>query len=135
MSFTATQTAQTPAAGLDLRKILLLDAATGLGMGLLLILAAGALSPLLGLPQGFIFWAGIALLPCAALMALTSQLGSAPKPPIAMTWIVIVGNVAWITASVLCVTVWFSPTQLGALFVGAQAAVVAVLAVLELRAR
>ena len=135
MSLTATQTSHVPAPGLSLRKILLLDAAIGLGMGLLLIVAAGALSALLGLPKGLIFWAGVALLPCAALMVLTSRLGTSNNPPALMTWLVILGNAAWVVASILSITLWFSPTLLGALFVSAQAVVVAALAMFEYRAR
>lgn len=135
MSLTATQTSLAPASGISLRKILLLDAAIGLGMGLLLIVAAGALSALLGLPKSFIFWAGVALFPCAALMVLTSRLGTSHNPPALMTWLVILGNAAWVVASILSITLWFSPTLLGALFVSAQAVVVAALAVFEYQAR
>jgi hypothetical protein len=135
MSLTATQTSLAPDSGLSLRKILLIDAAMCLGMGLLLMAASGALSTLLGLPKSFIFWAGAALLPCAALMVLASRLGASRNPPALMTWLVILGNAAWVVASVLSITLWFSPTLLGALFVSAQAIVVTVLAVFEYRAR
>jgi hypothetical protein len=134
MTLTATQTTASQASNPSLRKILLLDAATCLGMGLFLTVTAGFLSEYLGLPETFLFWAGIALLPCSALMVVTSRLGTSRNPPALLTWLVILGNAAWVVASVLTITLWFSPTLLGTLFVGAQAAVVAGLAALEYRA-
>lgn len=134
MSLTATQIALAPVSGLILRKILLLDAVTCLGMWLLQMVAADALSGLLGSPKNFIFWAGVATLPCAALMVFASRLGSSRNLPAMMTWVVILGNAAWLVASVLSITTWFTPTLLGIVFVSAHAIVVVVLAVLEYRA-
>jgi hypothetical protein len=115
------------------RKILLLDALTCAVMGLLLVSVADILSGLLGLPKGFIFWAGLILFPCAALMWFTSRFGTKPNPPGPLLWIVILGNVAWLIASVLTVTTWFNPTGFGLAFVAFQAVVVVVLAALEYR--
>ena len=63
MSLSAPETAIAPASDLGRRKILLFDAAIGLGMGLPLMEASDALSELSGFPKSFIFWAGVVLLP------------------------------------------------------------------------
>jgi len=51
-----------------LRRALLLDSAASGTMGLLLLLAAGALQPMLGLPLGLLRWTGVVLIPFAALL-------------------------------------------------------------------
>ena len=104
-------------------------------MGLLLVSSAGVLSPWLGLPKDFVFGAGIALLMFFVLLWLASRAGGGAKPPVFATWLVILGNSAWVAASVLTITLWFSPTLLGAAFVSFQALVVLVLTVLEYRGR
>jgi hypothetical protein len=116
-----------------LRKVLLLDAITCVAMGLLLIAAAAELARMLGLPEGFLWWAGVALLPCAALMGFTSRVGAQTKPPGWLVWLVILGNLAWVVASLLTVAVWFTPTALGAAFVLGQAIAVMALAAMEYR--
>lgn len=135
MTLTATHTPTTQNFGLGVRQILLLDALTGLAMGLLLVASAGVLSAWLGLPKDFIFGAGIALLLFFVMLWLASRVGVGAKPPVFVTWLVIVGNAAWVVASVLTIALWFSPTLLGALFVGFQALVVLVLTVMEYRGR
>jgi hypothetical protein len=135
MTMTATQTQPSQTFGLGIRKILLLDALTGLAMGLLLVATAGFLSTLLGLPKDFVFAAGVALLLFFVMLFLASRAGTGTKPPVLVTWLVIVGNMAWVAASVLTITLWFSPTLLGELFVCFQALVVLVLTVLEYRGR
>ncbi|MFZ6653746.1 hypothetical protein [Undibacterium sp. TJN19] len=119
--------------GLNPRTIFLFDALTCLAMGILLVAAAGVLSGLLGLPKNFIFMAGLALFPCAALMWFTSRAGTQEHPPAALSWLVIIGNVGWVIASILAIEVWFDATVLGMIFVAAQALVVVTLAVLEYR--
>jgi hypothetical protein len=115
------------------RKILLLDAVTGLLMGIALIAGKGWLAPYLGLPESFIGSAGWVLIPCMAMIGFISRAGSASNPPSAMVWITILGNVVWVVASLLAATVWFDPTGLGTAFILFQAAVVAGFAVLEYR--
>jgi len=114
---------------LSLRAVLAIDAGTCLAMGLLLVAAAAPLAGLLGLPEPLLFWAGMLLFPCAALMAGTAAMR---PPPAALAWLVIAGNAAWVLASVgvLLVT---APNFLGTAFVLAQAAVVLVLLVVERR--
>jgi hypothetical protein len=135
MTMTATQTQPSQTFGLGIRKILLLDALTGLAMGLLLVTSAAVLSPWLGLPQGFVFGAGVAVLLFFVMLWLASRAGTGIKPPVLVTWLVILGNTAWVVASVLTIALWFSPTLLGVAFVSFQALVVLVLTVMEYRGR
>ncbi|PXX37857.1 hypothetical protein [Undibacterium pigrum] len=121
------------APALSLRTILALDALTGLAMGLLLVAAAGLLSGLLGLPRDFLFMAGASLFPVAALVGFTSRAGSDKKPPAFLVWVVILGNLGWVIASILTMEVWFEPTVLGFVFVSVQAVVVLAFSVLEYR--
>lgn len=130
---TATHTLSSQSPKSFLRKVLLLDAATCLAMGALLIATASWLAGWLGLPRQFIFGAGVALLPCALLMWFASRAGDGASPPAWLSWIVIAGNVGWVAASVLTIAVLFNPTALGVAFVAAQAIVVLVIAALEYR--
>jgi len=110
-----------------LRRALWADAATCLPMGALLALAAGPLAKLLALPEPLLFWAGIALFPCAAFMAWLACQGRVSVPG---AWLVILGNAAWIAGSVLVLAL-LAPNAFGTVFVIGQAIVVAVLAALE----
>ena len=118
-----------PAAAPSLRWVLGLDAATCFAMGVLLVVGATPLASLLALPRELLFWAGIVLFPCAALMIGTAAL---PRPLPALVWLVIVGNAAWVIAS-LGVLFALQPNALGILFVLVQAAAVAGLLVFERR--
>jgi hypothetical protein len=106
-----------------LRRTLMVDAATCAAMGTLLVFYSAPLSGLLGLPATLLFYAGVALFPCAVLMLVA--MGSR-----ALAWLVVAGNAAWILGSV-AVLLLTSPTALGYAFVIAQAIAVAVLAELE----
>lgn len=121
--------ANTALRGFTLKQLLIVDALTCLITGVLLVAAANPLAALLGLPQSLLFYAGIVLFPCAALMA-----GAARTQARGLVWIVILGNFAWALASV-AVAVTFTLTAIGMVFVLVQAAVVAGLGWLELRAR
>lgn len=114
---------------LSLRRFLLVDAATCLAMGLLLALGAGPVGEITGLPAGLLLYAGIALLPIAAFMAVAAI----PRTVSALAaWVVILGNAGWVAGSVaLLVTGWVAPNALGVAFVLGQALAVAVLAKLE----
>ena len=112
-----------------LRRALLLDAAASGTMGVLLALAAGALQPLLGLPEGLLRWVGIFLIPFA-LFLVTSALRA--HTPSGVVMMIVVGNVLWVLASVaLVLSKAFAPTAIGTVFVLAQAVAVAVFAHLE----
>ena len=112
-----------------LRWILLADAATCVAMGLVLALAAHALSGPLNLPVPLLQYSGLALLPIAAYIAWVATRKNPPSVGVAL---VIAGNALWIAASVaLLVSGWVSPSPLGSVFLIAQALAVALLDVLE----
>ncbi|HKC45074.1 MAG TPA: hypothetical protein VKC64_14690 [Burkholderiales bacterium] len=112
-----------------LRRVVLVDAATCVAMGLLLSLAANMLAPLLELPVLLLEYAGLSLLPIAAFMAWVATRGNLPRLGV---WVIIAGNAAWVAGSaLLVVSDWASPNLLGYGFVVAQAATVALLAGLE----
>src|SRR5262249_60388502 len=109
--------------------ILNVDAITCLAFGALLVFAAAPLATLLGLPQALLFWAGVVLFPSAALMLL-----AASKPSTTLVRMVMLGNVAWVLASVMLVFA-LEPNALGVAFLLVQAAAVTVLLALEWRLR
>lgn len=95
----------------------------------LLALAAGGLADLLGVPAGLPRWAGIALLPFAALLAFLATRERLARP---VVWAVIAANLVWAVDSILLLFVgWIEPTVPGVAFIVAQAAVVAVFAELQ----
>lgn len=113
---------------LSLRPLVAIDAATCAVMGLALDLAAAPLAALTGLPAALLVAAGLSLLPIALFMALVAW-----RPHPAAVRLVVLGNAAWVAASLLLVvpTGWVAPTALGIAFVLAQALAVTVLALLE----
>lgn len=112
-----------------LRRVLWIDAASCVLMGLGLILFASPLAVLLELPAQQINEAGILLLPCAAFVG---YLAAKPVPPRAGVWVVIALNVLWSVESIaLLFTAWVSPNSLGVSFIAGQALLVALLAELE----
>jgi hypothetical protein len=117
-----------PTPRVTLRQWLVVDTLTCVAFGTLLVGAAGPLSTQLGLPPSLLFYAGLVLFPCAALMALAAR--TLAKP---LVWLVVAGNAAWIAASI-AVTWMFAPTAMGLAFVTVQAAAVGVLATMEWRA-
>lgn len=110
-----------------LKNILLLDAATCLGAGALMAFGSGFLSGLTAIPALLLFWAGLILFPVAALM-IVAGLQAVPSRP--LVWLIVLGNIGWVVASVALFAI-ISPNALGAAFILAQAAAVAVLALLE----
>jgi hypothetical protein len=121
-----------PALSSRLSRILMFDAATCAVMGVALLMASEPLGRILALPADLLFHAGFALMPIAAFVAWISM--RRPVFP-AGTWAVIVGNIGWVIASVAVLLLPFiAPNLLGAVFVLAQAAAVAILAAMEWRA-
>lgn len=112
-----------------LRRVLFADAATCVATGLLFILGPGVLEGLLGLPTGLLRYAGLSLLPFAALLVyLATRESLSPQ----VLWTVIALNVLWTVDSfLLLLTGWVSPTEVGYAFVVAQAVGVAGFAALE----
>ncbi len=112
-----------------LRNALAADAAACAATGLLLAMAAGPLSGLLGFPASFLRGAGLVLLPCAALLAWFCARETLPR---LVVYAVIGVNILWVADSIaILVAGWFQPSGLGIAFVLAQAAAVAVIAELE----
>jgi hypothetical protein len=113
----------------DLQAVLLADAAITGGAGVVLALGAGPLGDALGFSSTLLRWVGLALIPCALLMA---DLGMRER--IARRWVraCIGANLLWVIASgLLLISDWVEPTGLGIAFVIAQALVVAAVADLE----
>ena len=112
-----------------LRLALIADAVASGATGLLMLVGAGFLAGLLGLPLELLRYAGLALLPFVAFVAFV---GTRAEISRAAVWAIILVNAAWVAGSVaLLLSGWVAPTFLGYAFVLAQAAAVAVLAELQ----
>lgn len=112
-----------------LRWALLADAAASGAMGLLMLLGAGPLGGLLGLPTGLLSGAGLVLLPYAALVAWLGSRASLTRPAV---WVVIGINAVWAADSLLLLASgWVQPNGLGQAFIIAQALAVALFAELQ----
>ncbi|MGE0179521.1 MAG: hypothetical protein AB7O91_06850 [Sphingomonas sp.] len=113
---------------LFLRRVLLLDAASCLGMGLGLVAGAAVLAGPLGLPAILLSGAGIALIPIGLFMAFVAARAA---PPAILVWLVVLGNVAWVAKSLAVIALFPTISALGIVFVAGQAAFVAAIASLE----
>ena len=112
-----------------LRQALLSDAVTSAACGLLMLLGAGPLSGLLGLPEMLLRLAGAVLLPYAAFIAYLGVREQLQRP---IVWAVVIGNVIWTADSLLLLmSGWVEPTRAGYAFVIAQALVVLMYAELQ----
>jgi hypothetical protein len=111
-----------------LKRVLLLDAASCLGMAAVLIAGNGALSRLFGLSELVLAGAGYLLIPVGLFIA---WLGARSAAHAALIGLVIVGNVIWTLESMLIAFATAGITGLGSLFVAAQGAAVLTLAILE----
>lgn len=112
-----------------LHTLLLIDAITCASFGALLALAAVTLGALTAIPPALLSWAGLALFPVAAFIAVIAL---QREPPAAGVQLIIAGNLAWVAASLWLLTGdWIAPNALGSMFIGVQAATVATLAALE----
>lgn len=112
-----------------LRRVLFADAATCLATGLLMTFGSGLLEQFLGLPTALLRYAGIPLMPFAALLI---YMATRERLSHFTVWAVIVLNALWTVDSfILLLTGWVAPTELGYTFVVAQALGVAVFAGLE----
>ena len=111
-----------------LKRVLTLDAASCLAMGLLLTLGAGALAPMFGIDRQIVGGAGLALIPVGLfILWLGTRQAAAPT----FVYLVIAGNIAWSVESVVLIANADKITPLGIAFVGVQAAAVAGLSLLE----
>jgi hypothetical protein len=106
-----------------LRWTLVADAVISGATGVLMLLAAPVLESLLGVPSPLLRYAGISLLPFAAILAF---LVTRPGVSRATVLAIIAANLAWVVASVLLlVSGGIAPTALGVAFVSVQAVAVA----------
>ena len=112
-----------------LRRALLADAIFSGTAAVVLTLGAGALAPLLSLPDALLRETGLFLILYAALVG---WLGTRQAIPRALVGLVIVGNAAWTLASIaLLFSGLVTPNLLGEVFVAAQAIATGVFAELQ----
>jgi len=112
-----------------LKRALQADAVASAASGLLMFAGAGLLDGVTGLPTDLLRYAGLVLLPYAALVGWMGFKASLPRW---LVWTVILGNLAWAAESVLLVfSAWVAPTAYGIAFVLAQTFVVALFAELQ----
>lgn len=115
---------------LSLRFVLNLDAVTCLAMGAVLVASAGEIAGLTGIPAPLLFYAGLSLIPLAAVIAAVARwMENSPA-----VWLVILGNAAWVVGSLALVAGVISPNLLGVAFILVQAGAVGVLTWLEVAA-
>jgi len=109
-----------------LRRTLIADAAISGTTGLLMIAFGNTLSEPLGVPVVLMRYAGVSLLPFAALLVYLARCESLSR---AVVWIVIACNALWAVDSILIMLIgWVEPTVLGQAFIIAQALIVALFA-------
>jgi len=109
--------------------VLLADAATCVATGLLMVLGSSVLEQFLELPAELSRFAGVSLLPFAALLIYLATRENLSPP---VVWAVIVINALWTVDSLLLLlSGWIEPTGLGNTFVIFQAFGVAMFAALE----
>lgn len=114
------------------RQTLALDAIVTGAAAVLMIAGSSILPAFTGLPEGLLFWAGIVLVPYVAMLALLAR-----QTRLQRLWLidVIALNGLWVVASLgILVTGAVTPTLLGHAFVLAQAATVALFAILQAKA-
>jgi hypothetical protein len=112
-----------------LRRAILADAIVSGAMALLLTLGAGALAPLLNLPEALLRETGLFLI---AYAALVGRLGTRTAMPKALVLIVVAGNAAWTLASVaLLFSDAVTPNLPGEAFIAIQAIAVGAFAELQ----
>src|SRR5262249_30922366 len=112
-----------------LRNVLILDAAASGATGLLLIVGAGMLEGLLGLPVALMREAGLILIPYVAFVTWVRTRARIARGAVGA---IIAANALWAVASVcLLGSGLVAPTLLGHAFVIAQAVVVALLGELQ----
>ena len=112
-----------------LKRVLLLDAASCLGMAALLLPGATLLAPLLGLDRSLLIGAGAMLAPLGLFILWLATRRSLYVWVVAL---VVAGNLLWTVESFLLLGIAAGVTALGVAFVSGQAAIVALLAMLEL---
>ena len=112
-----------------LRRAILADAVFSGASALLLTFGAGALAPLLNLPEALLRETGLFLVAYAALVGWLGTRQAMPKP---LVWTVVAGNAAWTVASIaLLFSGAVTPNLPGAAALAMQAIAVGVFAELQ----
>jgi hypothetical protein len=112
-----------------LRPVLRLDAAASGAVGIAAAAGADVLDSLLGLPADLLRGVGVFLVVYAVGLVVLAARPRIPRPAV---WVVVLGNSAWVLASLgLAVGLWSTMTVLGIVVVLAQAGAVAVFADLQ----
>jgi len=122
-------TLDTTRRALLLRRALLADAIISGATGIAMILGAGMLGSLFGVPAPLLRWAGVSLVPFAAFVGVIAARDSIAPGAVRA---VIVANALWAVDSVLLLlTGWVEPSLLGYAFIIGQALIVAALAEIQ----
>ena len=111
-----------------LKRVLLLDSASCLGMGALLLAASGPLARAFGLGETLVTGAGAALVPVGLFIL---WVGTRAQLRPLLVYLIVAGNLLWVAESLLLLRTAREISTLGTLFVAVQAAAVAGLALLE----
>ncbi|MBO6538976.1 MAG: hypothetical protein JJ969_06185 [Rhizobiaceae bacterium] len=112
-----------------LRKVLIADTATSTLSALSLVVASGLVASLTGLSQTLLFWIGVGLVPWAAFLAYVTSREELSRM---ILFDVVLVNSLWVAASiVLLFSGLIAPNLFGTVFIVAQAALVAVFALLQ----
>ncbi|MCS3450816.1 MULTISPECIES: hypothetical protein [Bradyrhizobium] len=112
-----------------LRRALLADAVFSGVSAIAMVLDAGALASLLGLPEALLRETGLFLIAYTALVGWLGTRMSVSKP---LVMLVVVGNAAWTLASIaLLLSGAISPTLFGTIMILAQAIATGVFAELQ----
>lgn len=111
-----------------LRRVLALDAVVTAGNGLAYAAFSAPLGRLLGVGPELLLVLGVAL---ALYGAGVGWLASRRQPPALPVRFVVEANYAWAALSLVALFVWLAPTTAGAVWIPAQAVVVAAFALLQ----
>ncbi|MFD9303787.1 hypothetical protein ACFWCB_14260 [Streptomyces sp. NPDC060048] len=123
-----TAVARTAVPRAALRRVLAVDAVVTAGNGLAYAAFSAPLGRLLGVGQGLLLELGLLLVLYGAGVG---RLASRRQPAAFPVKLVIEANYAWAALSLVAVVVWFTPTTAGAVWIPAQALVVASFALLQ----
>ncbi|MFJ2187935.1 hypothetical protein ACIOJE_08190 [Kitasatospora sp. NPDC087861] len=113
------------------RGVLALDALVTGGNGLVYLAFPGPVGDLLGVGRTTLLDLGVFLTGYALGVG---ALAARRRPPRLAVQTVIDLNLAWVVLSLVAMAAWFEPTTAGAVWIPAQAAVVALFAVLQFTA-
>jgi hypothetical protein len=111
-----------------LKRVLILDALSCLGMGAGLAIGSSVLGSMFGLPDKLVLSAGLGLIPVGLFILWA---GTRHQIAPLFLYAIIAGNAVWVAESVVVASDTPGITMIGAAFVLTQAAAVAMLALLE----